>query len=346
MPSKKLLAVLLSLCLAAVLATGCGQSPAEQPAATGPGPASTPAEKVVLKIGYGGSPDMTAPSYVQIWADRVSEATEGRISFEIYPSGQLGTLVEMLEACELGTLDVTLNDPSLMETYLPEIALLSLPFIIKDYAHMDTVFNGEVGDTMIARLDEQSNLHVMGWVWNGFRSICAKKPLRTLADCENLVIRSPESDIYVNTFRLLGMSPTPVPLNETFTAMQTGVVEAVDSPIENFVKMSFYELGKNILISNHLASSLSLIFNQDKWDSFSAEDQKLMLDIYDEVFVQCNQDVIAAEQTYYDQLVDLGCAMTEFENRQEVVNRFTDYWTQFAQTNNCQDLLQQIIDSM
>ena len=299
---------------------------------------------ITLKIGYGVPADSVAGRYVALWAEEVTEATDGRINFEIYPSGQLGTLVEMIEACDLHTLDITFNDASLMLTYTPEIALLSQPMLIKDYEHMDKVVQGEVGKELSRRLEEDTNMHVLGWVRNGFRNIIGKRPLESLDDCKGFIIRSPESDIYIDTFTLLGMSPTPIPYSDIYTAMQTGVVEGCDTSFEQFILASFYELGKYILESNHMAASMSLVINEDVWSSLSSEEQMIMNNSYDKLFTQCNEEVALAEQEFKQQLIDLGCTITHFEDQDAIVNLFMDYWTEFAEKNDCEDLLQKVVD--
>ncbi len=298
---------------------------------------------MVLKIGYGIPEDTVSGKYVGLWADEVTAKTGGRISFEIYPSGQLGTLVEMIEACDLHTLDITFNDPSLMVTYLPEIALLSQPMLIKDYGHMDAVVQGDVGKELASRLEENTNMHVLGWVRNGFRNIISTKPLNSLADCKGFIIRSPESDIYIDTFSLLGMTPTPIPYSDIYTAMQTGVVEGCDTSFENFILASFYELGKYVLESNHMAASMSLIINKDIWESIPEEDQKIMEEAYNRLFSECNNEVAAAEQKYKKELIEKGCTISRFKDQDAIVNLFMDYWTEFAQKNGCEKLLEDVI---
>ena len=249
----------------------------------------------------------------------------------------------MLEACDLNTLDITFNDASLMLTYVPEIALISQPMLIKDYEHMDKVVQGEVGKELARRVEENTNMHVLGWVRNGFRNIISKRPLQSLKDCKGFIIRSPESDIYIDTFTLLGMSPTPIPYSEIYTAMQTGIVEGCETSFEQFILGSFYELGKYVLESNHMAASMSLIINKNSWYSISESDRKIMEDLYADLFSRCNEEVAAAEQKFKKQLIELGCTFSTFEDQDVIVSIFIDYWSKFAKKNKCEELLQTVI---
>ena len=307
--------------------------------------AATNDKVVTLKIGYGISSETVAGKYVGLWAKQVTEATGGRVKFEIYPSGQLGSLVEMIEACDLHTLDITFNDPSLMVNYLPQIALLSQPMLIKDYKHLDAVVQGEVGKQLALKLESVSNLHILGWVRNGFRNIISKKPLTSLKDCKGLIIRSPESSVYIDTFTLLGMTPTPIPYNETYTALQTNVVQACDTSYENFILASFYEEAKYILETNHMAATMSLVINKDVWKSLPVDTQNVMMKIYNELFMKCNEEVAAAEQKYKQKLISLGCTISNFNDKDQdaIVKSFMDYWKKFAKKTSCADLLDKVV---
>ncbi len=359
---KKIIAFLLCLTMAVGLAA-CGASPApaapaaapaaDAPAAAAPAaPAAAPAAPAndftaTLKIGYVGNDETTTSKYIVKWAEDVKEKTGGRITIETYSSGQLGTGVEMIEAVDLGTLDMTLADFSLMETYLPEISVLALPCIIEDYDHMLKAYTGEVGQELFARLENNSNIKLLGdFFYNGFRYIGSVRALNTLEDCKGLIIRSPESDIYVNTFKLYGMNPTPLPLGDVYSALQTNVVEGVDSPIENFINFSFGEVAPFILKSRHLASALQVAVNKNTWGKIPAEDQALIEDSLRAAVAESNAAVMEKEESCFSELEAGGVTFTEFsaEERAALVERFAEYWGTFADKTNCRDLLDKLMN--
>lgn len=342
---KKYIALALSLIMCISLLVSCGSS------SSGSSSTSAPADEnftITMKLGYTGSNDLAAPSHMVKWADAVKEATDGRIIIETYPAGQLGTGTEMIEAVDLGTLDMTLGDYSLLETYLPEMSLLSLPCLISDYDHMWEIYDGEVGAELNSRLEANSNLKLLDTLYNGFRYISAVRPLESLDDCKGLIIRSPESDIYVNTFKLYGMSPTPLPLGDVYSALQTGVVEAVDSPIANFTAMGFAEVAPYILMSRHLSSALPVIVNQDVWASIPAADQEILLSTLAECVEASNEAVLAEEDAVFAELETEGAIFCELNDADydTLIDACTAYWQEFAEENNCEDILEAVLATM
>lgn len=264
------------------------------------------------------------------------------MNFEIYPNGQLGTLVEMIEAVDLGQLDVTMNDASLMTEYAPELNLLALPMLMNGYQSWQNIANGEVGQALADVVAEKSNMYVMGWIFNGFRQILCSTPIASMDDCTNVIIRSPEADIYIQTLSRLNFTPTALAFSELYTALQTGVVQACETSYEQFILNSFYEEATHIVESNHMAASMSLIINEEVWNAISAEDQATMQEVYAEVFGAANDTQNELADGYKAQLVDeLGCDVYNYTDAElEVIaERFNDYWSENAAANGYEDLL-------
>ena len=217
--------------------------------------------------------------------------------------------------------------------------LTCLPFLFDSYDTAGEVLYGDVGQKLDSLAEEQLGIVPLGWTWNGFRSMCTKTPIRTVADCKNYKLRSPGAQIYLDTFETLGMSPTVVPWSEAYTAMQSGMVDGIESGLEAFYTQGFYTLGNNICLSHHMISIIGPIINADKWNSLSPDTQKLMKDTWAECQGDLNQKVIDGENSYEQKLKDAGCTITEFEDRQELIDLFTPYWTKSAESGGYTDLL-------
>ena len=141
---------------------------------------------------------------------------------------------------------------------------------------------------------------------------------------------------------MLGMNPTVISWSEAYSAMQSGVVEGVESGLEAFYTQGFYNLGKNICISHHMLSVIGPVINANVWNGLTPDTQQVMLGCWKECQAELNQTVIDNEQSYYDKLKEAGCNMTEFEDRQELIDLFKDYWTKSAESNNATDILDQM----
>ena len=301
-------------------------------------------DPIVLQNADGGTIEEISTIYNGKFCDMVTERSGGKLTIEWYPAGQLGSLVESMEAISIGTMDLAKVDPSLMGEYSPITKLLTLPFLIKDYEHGAKVLNGEVGAMIAEQIEKDSGIKVLGWEFVGFRNFCTKTPIRSVADCKDILLRSPEAQIYMDTFNLLGMQPTPIPYGEMYTAMQTGVVDGVETTPEVIYTSEFYKLGKYICASNHMFTVNFIGINANLFYSLPQA--------YQDLLVSCAQECVEGEQAeilenadkWYAKLEEGGAEITEFENYQELIDLYSDYWAQTSASigGNAQESIESI----
>ncbi len=309
-----------------------------------PSPAKAASDKpVVLKYGHQNAVDHLVHVYSVKWADDVGKKTNGRIKIEVYPANQLGNLREMMEAVQLDVLQITLGDTSMMSTVLPEFGLLALPFIFQGYEHAEKVIDGEVGKGLGDKLAAAKNMRPLGWFWNGFRNFATKTSITKVADCKNIKMRSPEAKIYMDTFKTLGMNPTPIPWGDVYTALSSGVVDAMESGPEAIYKQDFYKIAKYVCDSKHIFSVVGPTISERTWKAFSKEDQVVMADSLKAIVAEQRAKAIAQDKELYDKLKLAGAVLTKFENPQEVIDLFTPYWTDYAKGAKVENELKKII---
>ena len=296
-----------------------------------------------LKFGHQMAVGHSTDVAVNNWAELVEEASDGRIIIDIYPANQLGSIQEMQEACRLGTLDICLGDPSMLSNLQPEYGLLALPFIFDGYESAAAVYDGEVGQALAELLATENNMRPLGFFWNGMRCFVTKDPLISLADCENYKLRSPEAQIYLDTFTLLGMNPTPVAWADVYTSIQTGVVNGTDTTPESVLNLEFHKIAPYINASNHMLSTIGPCINEDVWQSMSEEDQQILIDCFAIVLEEQREGAVSLDAEIYEELEADDATITEFSDKEEIVEIFTSYWTEYATENDCLDLLEKII---
>ena len=68
-----------------------------------------------------------------------------------------------------------------------------------------------------------------------------------------------------------------MPVTEVYLAIQQGVVQGQDNPIDTIYSNKFYEVAPYITITNHLYSPLSLAMAEKTWQKLSPEDQKAVM---------------------------------------------------------------------
>jgi len=210
-------------------------------------------DKFVMKIAHTEGIGTPITNAFDAWAKTMNEKSGGRIDAQHFPAAQLGGLAEALEGSRIGTIQATTAGPDSEEAIAPEIAAFggAPGFIYKSEEHVDKVLQGELGQKCSDIARAKTGVEFVAYGETGFRHILAKRPIATLADLNGLKIRVPQLRIWVDFWSLLGASPTPLPYSEQYSALSTGIIDAIDSDVFSIVGFKFHEQAKNLTLTGH-----------------------------------------------------------------------------------------------
>lgn len=297
--SFTLLALLLSFCLALV---GCSTSGGKnaQGVENGEGieqeQGETGQEEISIRLGHHHAVDGSVDKLANKISELAAEKSGGAMKIEVFPGGQLGQEQEAIDGINMGTLEMSIVSPGLMDQYDPIFGIETLPFIFEDWDHADSALNGEVGQVLRDRLLEESDIHIMGFMHLGFRHmITQSKPIESLEDIQGMKMRSPEAWVWVRMFELLGANPTPVTWGEAYTALQTGVVEGMESPASNILDMKFNEVTDYLILSNHMFGTITVVLNEKVYQDLTDEQQNILDEAVTEAIDDINENVARPE---------------------------------------------------
>ena len=127
-------------------------------------------------------------------------------------------------------------------------------------------------------LMENAGMKVLGYFTRGPRYITSNKKIETVADCQNLLIRTPQSPMTVAAFEAIGAKPTPMALNEVFTSLQQGTIEAQENPYAMIQNQSFYEVQDYLIKTAHLRAWVYIAMGKAQFDALPADLQQVVLD--------------------------------------------------------------------
>lgn len=283
--------------------------------------------KVVIPTAVSGS--ALESGYLEQWMDDVKKRSGGKITFDYTNGGALGSFEELLEGTDSGVYDMSLITLSYYETYVPEAAILSFPFLVQDYDDARDVLNGQVGDWLKEKVLENTNTGWMGYLMCYFRWMNTSTKISTLEDCQNVLIRVPTTQITIDTFDKMGFSTVPLPFSDIYTAMSTGVVNGVETSGESIYNYGFCDYAKYVCKSNHQPIIESVIYNQDFWNGLPEVYRQIMTDAMKDMLAEEWTASESKEESFSDLLAsEKEVTVTEFseEAMKEIQEVFTDYW--------------------
>jgi len=226
-----------------------------------------------LRFGHTDPPDGLRHKAALMFADKVKEYTQGRYTVEVHHSGTLGSDPKLLEQVKLGAIDFAVSGIAIYANQLPELGLLALPYLVESYEQGWALYDTSPWvKEWFAKL-QAKNMRILSVFEAGFRQLTANKPVRVPADVKGMKIRIAKSEVYVWLWSALGANPTVMSLGETYISLQQGVVDAQENPIPTIHVQKFYEVAKNISLTNHIFAPIPLSITEKRWQSFSPADQ-------------------------------------------------------------------------
>jgi tripartite ATP-independent transporter DctP family solute receptor len=250
---------LVPILLAATLALAAGA----------PASAQTP-----LKMNISLAQNSSYGVAVDTFAREVEKRTQGRYKVQNFYSAALGAERESVEGVQLGTLDLTLTSTGPLPNFVPEVAILDIPFLFRDYAHARAVLDGPIGQDLLAKFTPKGMV-ALAWGENGFRHMTdSKRPIDSPADLKGLKMRTMENPIHIEAYRQFGILPTPMAFTEVFTALQQGTVDGQENPLSVITSAKLYEVQKYLALTGHVYSPAVILMNKGKWDALSPADKQ------------------------------------------------------------------------
>ncbi len=229
-------------------------------------------------------PDHVYTMGAQRFADLVRERTGGRIKITIFPSGQLAKGErEALEGLQQGTIDFYVGSTGPVGNFAPAFQMLDVPFLFRDFAHVDRVLDGEIGRSILAELD-RAQLKGLAFWENGFRNLTnSRRPVRLPADVKDIKLRTMENKVHIEAWKSLGAAPTPMAWGEVYGALQSRVIDGQENPIAVIHSAKISEVQKHLTLTRHVYSPAIIAVGLGRWKELPAADQQLLARIAAEV---------------------------------------------------------------
>ncbi|MFW3615438.1 TRAP transporter substrate-binding protein [Billgrantia antri] len=280
----------------------------------------------------------SSPQYlsVQYFADILDQRTEGRISVDIFPNSQLGDDVQMMEMLQTGSLDMTYPSSSPATTYVEELAVFDLPFLLPNRDAAVAVMQSDTAQEMLDAFDG-TGIKALAFSENGYRQLSnSVRAVETPEDVGGmdvggLTIRTMENPVHLSIWETLGANPTPMAFGELFSAMEQGVVDGQENPWSTILTSNFHEVQDYGSETRHVYTPFILMISERTWDRLAPEYQELV----QEAARQSAQYEIQLATEYDDwsreQLEEKGMQITRLDDEQiaafqEAVQPVYDEW--------------------
>ena len=266
-----------------------------------------------IKIGHVLNTDHSWHKNLAGFANDVKKETEGRVTIQLYPSGQLGNEKDMVEGLTFGTVDGGLIGGGSFQSIDPKFGIEALPYAWPTHEAAYKAFDGKLGKYLFDLLGEKG---IVGLAWweNGFRHITNnKKPVVKPEDLKGLKLRVTPDKMRLDTFKLLGAAPMAINFGELYSALQQGVVDGQENPYAIIYSNAFNEVQKYLSKSGHIWGSAVLCVNSDVWNKLSAKDKETVRKLAQKWCAAQRKETIKEENEFLDKLKAKGMKVNDVD---------------------------------
>ncbi|MGE0799544.1 MAG: TRAP transporter substrate-binding protein [Lautropia sp.] len=230
--------------------------------------------QTTLKFSHTDTPVGARQKAAELFAKKVEEYTQGRYKVQIFHSGQLANDTKSLEQLQLGGLDFAVTGASTYAPHLKELNLLSLPYLVDTYEQGWKLYDDSKWTReQFEKLAATRNIRILSTWEAGFRSFSTKRPFTGPDDIKGTKLRAFKNDMFLQLLTAMGWNPVVMPVTEAYLAIQQGVVEGQENPIDTIYSQKFYEVAPILTLTEHVYSPIPMAISQRTWAKLSAQDQ-------------------------------------------------------------------------
>mgnify|MGYP000872133263 CR=1 FL=1 len=331
---KRFLGIALAAILAVGVLAGCGdnkKTTSTPPASTGGESKGTEEKSETAagpeyewKLGLNTSPGDIIYESMEVFEKTIEESSGGKIAIDIYAGGVLGDWRDCIEGLAYGMCDVFMESLGTLDAWSEYANIDAVPYLYSGYDHFMKVWSSDLGDEIREKVGEDGGFKLLGSMYRGVRITAAKQKMEKLADFKGFKLRAPNIQVYLETWKRIGATPTPLAITETFTAIQQGTVDGQENPLLETYNYAFYDVCKYIIRTDHVYSQSIFMMDRNYYDSLPAEIQDYVKEAAQAASDYKNAGTLKAEEDLVEKFKEKGCEIVQVD-KQEFIDLFDGF---------------------
>lgn len=260
----------LLLCAALLVMSGCGRPRAADHEQWGS------EEKTVIKFAHVVAENTPKGLAARRFADLVKAKSRGRVQVEVFPNGQLVGDGDEIQALLDGRVQLIAPSTGKLAEHFPAWQVFDLPYAFADEKAVVQAMEGPIGQKLFRTL-QRSGLRGLAMWDNGWKQMTSsKRPVVLPGDFDGQRFRVQPSPVLLEQFKTLGATGVPVPFDQTFRALETGLVDGQENTPSNIYWKKFHEVQRFMTISNHGYLGYAVMTSNQFWENLPEETRLIL----------------------------------------------------------------------
>ena len=250
-----------------------------------------------FRISTPGTADEWQSKALEKFKESLDKNAPGAFDVQIHYNGTLFAQGTEIEAMQRGNLEVGMLSPQDIAAIIPEYSIFTTGYLMRDPAHLDAVYDGDIGAEYKARVEKDVEVHLVRSQYLGTRHVILRQPrdVKTPADMAGLKLRMPGSEAWQFLGNALGANATPLAFEEVYLAMQTGTIDGLENPLPDAMASKFYEVSKQVVLTAHMVSNTFFAVAGGYWGKLS-DDEKKAIEAAEAEAKKFNDDSVVATE--------------------------------------------------
>lgn len=272
----------------------------------------------------------------------VEEASDNRLTVEIFPGGQLGNDQTVVDEIRIGTTDMIIGGVQNIAPYVQDFEIFSLNYLFDDMSAFRAAAAPEspvFGHFEQEMRDSGSGLELLALTGGGTRNLSTNTgPVTEPADLDDVKMRITGSQLDAKTWQALGALTTSLPWTEIYTGMQTGVIGAFESTISGFFSSRLYEVAPYHAQTEHQVMMSHISIGDLSFQRLSEQDQAIVREAARHAAELGTDKGVEYDEQLLSQLTERGVTITEVD-KQKFIDASRPLHDDFAAERGVTDLL-------
>lgn len=280
-----------------------------------------------IKIAIVAPEGSTWAKIVDDWNEELKTKTSGQLSLKVYPGGVQGDERDVIRKIRVGQLDAAGLTGLGLGILNPEVRVLELPFLFRNYNEVDEVTK-EI-QRKLSKGFEKKGFVLLGWAEAGFVNIFSNKPIRKLEDLDGVKMWMWENDPLVQSMcKSLGIVPIPLALTDVLTSLQTNLIDAAYAPPLGAIALQWFTRTKYYTTDKLSNSTGAFVISKRKLNSLPPSQANILKETaakYSKILVQKTR---AENEKSYEALKKAGLVAVELDKNEmgEIYKKSEDVW--------------------
>jgi tripartite ATP-independent transporter DctP family solute receptor len=232
--------------------------------------------KTVLRISTPAVPDDWHAKMWTVFKERLEQSAPGMFDVQIHLNGTLFKQGTELTAMARGNLELAAVSAFDIAKQVSAFSIFTAGYVIRNPAQQQKVFNGPIGAELFEQVSAKMDITPLATAYLGTRQINLRstRKVTTPADLKGVKLRMPSSKEWLFLGESLGATATPMAFGEVYMGLKTGTIDGQDNPLPSVRAAKFYEVTKQIVLTNHLVDSLFIAVSNKTWNSLNPKQQQ------------------------------------------------------------------------